>query len=988
MLFPTLTSGELCFDIVPLRDAELDAGADAEVALETAQDYEVFLGRFRNDDQNLNAMKRALDNHVERWGGDAHGVSRGGAGEHALIMLLAEHCATGALKLIAREPLRFDVVPFGESTEEPVVPESDNEKEPVSWIEVQLVDHDDEPVAGELCRLELPDGTEWEGRTDTRGVLRVSGIDPGNCTITFPNLDRRLWERAWRHKVQQGEHIAGLARQHGLLPETIWEHPENEALRDKRKTPHILHPGDVVFIPERELHIETGATEKRHRFRVMKPTVTVRVVLRDELGEPLDGIDYRLTARGAPEISGTTAADGMVEGTFSADVTRASLQFLGRELSLSVGTLNPISRISGVQQRLNNLRFDSGPIDGIIGPLTRGAIRRFQLVAGLPPSGIADEETRDALESMHDGTPRKLAIEEEDDDPPEDPEDDEEDDDFEDEDEDDESDEGDDEEADWPLLHQMGHEDEEEHDDDFDEDEDDFDEDEDDFDEDEDDFDEDEDDFDEDEDDFDEDEDDFDEDDERRRRRRRRRGGDMTRGTSVATATSSGADEHGSVRSLYTVCVRFHHIATGRPLKAAVAVQPETTAKLQAQLDTRATHPFIVEDEAPIQFRRSMDYGDYEVSIKALRVAERSVKRGKTVFSTLTWRVPECFVPKRDALPIITNAGNHYVELDDRKKLYVCVQTGDGKLARRALITRLDGVLEIPLTPDQWKKGTTLTLKLRDYKVLDVKEAIEPAEYTPSWEKVTLNGKPVDNDWKLKTADGEVSFKDETTLEIGPEDAKHDEHSEAFDLRGGRPCLLGNPPSDDLRRAAISARLEDQTSWRAQAKGGDDSLQQRRRSTSEKFEAERGQERLSIVASGKRSLRRVQKRGAGNWSRQKTTYRDGDLEEPNFAQECRLEFELRLIMAHLWHTEVHGCTTAIASGPKKIAYHEKRVAKAARRVARAEERVAKREARVEEAEAKCKEKPKSRSAKKKLRAARRKLRWAKRAEKRAKTASG
>ena len=50
---------------------------------------------------------------------------------------------------------------------------------------------------------------------------------------------------------------------------------------------------------------------------------------------------------------------------------------------MCIDHLNPIEDTpdrgaSGIQARLKNLGFDPGPVDGILGPRTRAAIRAFQ----------------------------------------------------------------------------------------------------------------------------------------------------------------------------------------------------------------------------------------------------------------------------------------------------------------------------------------------------------------------------------------------------------------------------------------------------------------------------------------------------------------------------------------------------------------------------------------------------------------------------------
>ncbi|MGH6920707.1 MAG: trypsin-like peptidase domain-containing protein, partial [Geminicoccaceae bacterium] len=57
------------------------------------------------------------------------------------------------------------------------------------------------------------------------------------------------------------------------------------------------------------------------------------------------------------------------------------------------------SRDRGVQQRLADLGYDPGPVDGVVGPRTRAAIRAFQADLGLPVDGQISGALHAALES-------------------------------------------------------------------------------------------------------------------------------------------------------------------------------------------------------------------------------------------------------------------------------------------------------------------------------------------------------------------------------------------------------------------------------------------------------------------------------------------------------------------------------------------------------------------------------------------------------------
>ncbi len=67
-------------------------------------------------------------------------------------------------------------------------------QKPKSWIAIELVDENNQAVAGEAYSIVMPDGTVAEGTLDEKGRARIDGTDPGSCKITFPNLDKTAWK--------------------------------------------------------------------------------------------------------------------------------------------------------------------------------------------------------------------------------------------------------------------------------------------------------------------------------------------------------------------------------------------------------------------------------------------------------------------------------------------------------------------------------------------------------------------------------------------------------------------------------------------------------------------------------------------------------------------------------------------------------------------------------------------------------------------------
>ena len=73
---------------------------------------------------------------------------------------------------------------------------SNEVEEDTDWIEVQLVDSEDQPLAGVAYELELANGVVRRGRTNGDGLLRHDRIPSGTCMISLPQLHGEDWSLA------------------------------------------------------------------------------------------------------------------------------------------------------------------------------------------------------------------------------------------------------------------------------------------------------------------------------------------------------------------------------------------------------------------------------------------------------------------------------------------------------------------------------------------------------------------------------------------------------------------------------------------------------------------------------------------------------------------------------------------------------------------------------------------------------------------------
>jgi hypothetical protein len=59
------------------------------------------------------------------------------------------------------------------------------------WIEIKLEDENGDPIPNESYVITGPANEKHSGSLDANGFVRIDGLDPGQCDVSFPRLYKR-----------------------------------------------------------------------------------------------------------------------------------------------------------------------------------------------------------------------------------------------------------------------------------------------------------------------------------------------------------------------------------------------------------------------------------------------------------------------------------------------------------------------------------------------------------------------------------------------------------------------------------------------------------------------------------------------------------------------------------------------------------------------------------------------------------------------------
>lgn len=211
----------------------------------------------------------------------------------------------------------------------------------------------------------------------------------------------------FEYVVQQGDHLSQIARDYGFSDyRTIWDHPDNQELKLKRKNPNVLFPGDVLVIPDRDLRQESCATDQRHRFKMQGPGLRLRLVLEDLYRTPIANAKCVLEVENHSRYV-ITDANGRIDYPLPPQAKRASLVIQDAQtpydsvpIPIKIGHMDPVEEFSGQQSRLNNLGYFAGTADESDESFL-SAVEEFQCDHGLAVDGICGPNTQAKLKEVH-----------------------------------------------------------------------------------------------------------------------------------------------------------------------------------------------------------------------------------------------------------------------------------------------------------------------------------------------------------------------------------------------------------------------------------------------------------------------------------------------------------------------------------------------------------------------------------------------------------
>jgi type VI secretion system VgrG family protein len=279
-------------------------------------------------------------------------------------------------------------------------------KEPDPPTKIELKDQDGAAVAHQRFLIKLDDKSEVSGMTDKDGRAELDLACGGKVVfpdVTMPGDQTKMELKP--HVIRQGEYFTRLAFVHGFDAGEVWNDPKNAEVKAKRKSPNILHPGDVVHLPKAKRKGLPVVKGTANPYTVKVPKTKVRLGFKTDDG-PRANEPYVVDGLGEHE-EGTTDGDGMLTIHVPVHLREVQVTFPKQNVCYPVrlGDMDPIDEPSGVRKRLEHLGFQfpasEEDAEADVDARDAKAITAFQRARGLTLTGKADDATKAAIMKDH-----------------------------------------------------------------------------------------------------------------------------------------------------------------------------------------------------------------------------------------------------------------------------------------------------------------------------------------------------------------------------------------------------------------------------------------------------------------------------------------------------------------------------------------------------------------------------------------------------------
>jgi hypothetical protein len=212
------------------------------------------------------------------------------------------------------------------------------------------------------------------------------------------------------YEVKQGDYVSKIAKDKGFMDyKAIWNHPKNASLKQERKSPNLLLPGDSLHIPDKEIREESCSTDSKHTFKAKIEPLKLAIKVQDMTEKPVAGKPCQLRIAGSPDLPNlSTDGDGIVKREIKPDaqngtlIVRDSNLPVNLSVTLLVGHMDPVKTVTGQKARLNNLAYNAGPVNNIVTLQFKSAVEEFQCDHGITPvTGECNAATQAKLEDVY-----------------------------------------------------------------------------------------------------------------------------------------------------------------------------------------------------------------------------------------------------------------------------------------------------------------------------------------------------------------------------------------------------------------------------------------------------------------------------------------------------------------------------------------------------------------------------------------------------------